>query len=179
MPAGFHGDRTCGRKTLQKATPNWRWLRGWGFQGRVCIRAGGVTSPVATWGHWGWGQWQLRGAWVGASCSGSQNGGSWRIKSVGHHPTGGDKCRKVIQVPPAPRNPGPALSLRPCHGAAAVSAAESTPASNGFAAAGRRRGSGTGAGVLAATRCARIRLPALTGPAPGGHFPTFSGEKSA
>lgn len=53
--------------------------------------SGAVTSLVTTGGHWGWGQWQVSSTWVRVSHSGVQNRQSWRRRSVGHRPMGGDK----------------------------------------------------------------------------------------
>lgn len=67
-------------ETLRKATLNLRRLQDSGFQGRVCAGAGGVTSPVRSLGTV---RCQVSGTWAGALCSGWQNGGCWRRRSVG------------------------------------------------------------------------------------------------
>lgn len=107
--AGFQGDRTCGRKTLQKATPSLRWLRDLGSQGRVCTGTGRVTSPVAMLGTVAV-QWHLGWSIILRVTE-------WRVlenEELDTIPWEARNYSKMMQVPPAPQKPAPGLSMWCC-----------------------------------------------------------------
>lgn len=114
--SGFQ--QALGSLTLQQENPvksgtGFAVAPGFGFpgQGLHWIKGEGgwdvgVTAAVAMWGHQGWRQQQVSSAWLRASHSGLQNSEKCPVVSdtIPFEVRNGSK---TMQVPPAPRNPGP------------------------------------------------------------------------